>query len=452
MKSIRARLIGGYVLVVTLTVLVVLAVGGWLLDRNIVRGIDMLNAAEFQEIHDRVKAAVTAGAEADLIQIVREHAELDEPLYCFQIRKIGGRVLFRSPNMGKEIFLPNALTAPHETVSIAHLGTMRVSQFTEGLYEVQIGSSMGNRRQLFHAYTHVALVLLAIAFFMSLSLGYSLSRYVLAPIRRIERTASRITADNLNERIPVGPAEDELAGLARLLNQMLERLEYSFGRLWRFAADASHELKTPLSLIRLQSEKLLLHSNLTPGQQEALQQQMESVDRLNSVIEKLLFISKSEFGAVRLNLREQSTTELIDAFAEDAEVLCEDAKVCFVTRENAGIAATFDAVLLRQVLLNLLNNALHVLDPGGKILLSSAKQHNAWVVSLEDSGPGLPEEKLEEIFEPFVRMEKGEQHRSGAGLGLAICRSIIELHHGKIHAENRKGTQGLRVVFQIPIS
>lgn len=453
MRSIRARLIGGYVLVVTLTLLVALMVGRYLLDRNIVRGIDLLNTAEFQEIHDRVQIAVAAGSEAALLKEVAEHATLDEPLYYFQIRRIGGSVVFRSPNMNKAAFNPNPPGIPHVTVAIPHMGEVRISQFTEGPYQVQIGTPMGNPKQLSRSFGQMTLVLLGIAIFLSLFFGYWLTRIALEPLRRIQQTASRITAENLGERIPVGKVEDEIADLARFLNQMFDRLEYSFGRIWRFAADASHELKTPLAVIRLQSEKLLLHGNLTASQQEALQQQMESIQRLHSVIEKLLFISKSEFGAIRLNLRQQNTRELIDAFSEDAEVLCEDASVRFEVLENKEITATCDAALLRQVLLNLLNNALNVLRPGGTITLSSSMAHNRWIVAMEDTGPGLPDDQLQKVFEPFVRLEpEGESLNGvGAGLGLAICRSVLDLHHGTIHAENRNSSQGLRVILDLPL-
>jgi len=437
--------------VVTLTVLIALLVGRWLLDRDIVRGIDLLNAAEFQEIHNRVEAVT--GSQSAFLKAVEAHADLDEPLYFFQIRKTGGEIVFRSPNLKKASFAPNPPHIRHCTVSIQHLGMVRVSQFTEGPYDVQIGASLGNPEHLFRAYSQVALILLGMALVLSLFFGYWLSRLALDPIRRIQQTASRITADNLNERIPVGEGKDEVADLAQLLNQMFDRLEYSFGRLWRFSADASHELKTPLSLIRLQSEKLLLHSNLSTNQQEAVQQQMESIDRLHSVIEKLLFISKSEFGAILLNLRQQNTQELINAFAEDAHVLCEDAGVRFEVIENEEVTATFDTALLRQTLLNLLNNALNVLNSGGVITLSSSREPNRWILDMEDTGPGLPEDKLQEVFEPFYRLERDGECRNGAGsgLGLAICRSILDLHHGKIHAENRVSATGLKVTLELPL-
>lgn len=463
MRSIRARLIGGYLLVVAITLLVALMLGRWLLDRNIVVGIDLLNQSEFQEIHDRAGASAKLEMEAVFLRTVKEHAGLDDPLYYFQIRNGQGKVLFRSDNMGKAVFEPNPAGVQNCSCVVPRLGTVRISQFSEGPYQVQIGSSLANHNRLFTAYSKVAVVLMATALVLSLFFGYWLSRLALDPIRKIQQTASRITADNLSERIPVGVEGDEVADLTKLLNQMFDRLEYSFGRLMRFSADASHELKTPLSLVRLQSEKLLLNDNLTPGQQDALHQQLESIGRLHSVIEKLLFISKSEFGAVRLNLRSQNTRELINAFAEDAVVLCEDAEIRFEVDSNDPISATFDSVLLRQVLLNLVNNALHVSQPGAAIRLFSSRDNTHWRVVIEDAGPGMPQEKLLEVFEPFVRLERNGEHRpgngsgngngtvAGTGLGLAICRSIIELHKGRIYAQNRTGGAGLKVTFELPL-
>lgn len=454
MRSIGARLIAGYVVVVTITLVVALLVGRLLLDRNLLRGIDLLNAAEFQEILDRTEEAASAGSERTLLRQIKAHAELDDALYYFQVRDPSGKIIFRSANLKKATFPPNPEGIQNQTMTLDRLGPVRVSQFEHGPYRTQIGTSLANREQLFKSFSKIALILVGIALVLSFFFGYGLSRVALDPIRRIQQTASRITADNLSERIPVGKAKDEVSDLTRLLNQMFDRLEYSFGRLWRFAADASHELKTPLALIRLQSEKLLLHGNLAPKQMEAVQQQMDSINRLHSVIEKLLFISKSEFGAVRLNLKSQSTRELISAFSEDAQVLCEDAGVRFEVVENPEFELTFDSALLRQVLLNLLNNALQVLGPGGVITLASSRKNSHWHLSVSDNGPGLPEDKLQEIFEPFFRMDRDGLSRAGAGagLGLAICRSIIDLHRGKIYASNRSEGTGLCVTVQLPCS
>jgi signal transduction histidine kinase len=294
--------------------------------------------------------------------------------------------------------------------------------------------------------------MLGVVIVLSIFFGYRLSRLALDPVRRIQQTARRISAENLGERISADPGKDEIADLSRLLNEMFDRLEVSFGQLWRFAADASHELKTPLSLIKLQSEKLLLQGSLSAPQQEAVQQQLESISRLDSIIEKLLFLAKSEVGAITLNLKRQSTMALLNSVIEDAQALCDEARVDCQSGEMQDCQANFDATLLRQVILNLLTNALNVTPPGGQIRISSIAVDGHWRVVIEDTGPGLPADRIEDVFQPFVRVAHagaGDAPK-GTGLGLAICRSIIDLHKGTIRAENR--SPGLRVLFEINLA
>ena len=290
----------------------------------------------------------------------------------------------------------------------------------------------------------------------SIFFGHRLSRLALDPIRRIQQTAQRINANNLSARISTTGGNDEVADLGILLNQMFGRLEGSFQRLSRFAGDASHELKTPLSLIRLQSERLLLHGNLGPGQQEVIQQQLESINRLNSVIDSLLFLAKSEVGAIRPNVARHHTVDFIDLFREDAQALCEDQGIVFEVVRNEPATASFDATLIRQVLLNLVTNALRITPARGRISLASWQQDGRWTVTVEDLGPGLPANQLERVFEPFARVDPPSEGQpfndTGTGLGLAICRGVLEVHHGKIHAENRRSGPGLRVSFELPVA
>jgi signal transduction histidine kinase len=412
----------------------------------------LLNAAEFQEIVDRVEKNHHMMPDAEVLDRITAHSKIDAPLYFFQLRNQSGNVVFRSANMSEAVLPENPRDKPNWTSDVASLRTVRIGEFGLGSMKLQIAASLQGVRRSLLSYFQVSLAMLGVVAVFSVFFGYWLSRLALDPVRRIQLTARRISAENLSERITVDSSKDEIADLARLLNQMFDRLEISFERLWRFAADASHELKTPLVLIRLQSEKLLLHGQLSPGQSEAVQQQLESITRLDSVIEKLLFLARSEVGGINLNLRRQQTNELIDAVAEDARALCEDAKVRFVLLKAENFTATFDAVLLRQVLLNLVTNALHVTPPDGRISLSSRRIRDRWQVIVEDNGPGIPETRIRDVFEPFVRMhqEAVGDEPSGTGLGLTICRSILDLHHGSIFAENCP-VSGLRVIFEIPI-
>jgi signal transduction histidine kinase len=284
---------------------------------------------------------------------------------------------------------------------------------------------------------------------VSVVIGVALSRVALRPVRLIRETAKRIGSDNLSERIPVGAVRDEISELARLLNQMFDRLEYSFNQIRRFTAEASHELKTPLSLVRLQAEKLLMGGELKPAQEEALQMQLEEVARLSRIIEELLFLSRAEARAITFALKPQDPVKFLQVFAQDARVLAEHHGRQFALACAGTGTVSFEENRIRQVLLNLLANALDASPPGSLITLSSSVGDGIWRVTVADQGPGVPAEQRERIFERFVRLDNrsGDQ---GSGLGLAICRSIIELHDGRIRAESGADGRGLRVIFEIP--
>jgi signal transduction histidine kinase len=453
MKSLGSRLTYWYVLVVSVTVIIILVIGRWVLERELIKGMDLLNDAEYREIVDRVKDKTRPLPDDEVIKRVAAHSKIDAPLYFFQLWNANGEVVFRSANMGDAVLPANPKGQTNWSWTVPLLENVRAGEFPLGTMHLQIAASLRDARRLFRSFFQVSLGLLGVAAVLSIFFGYRLSRLALDPVRQIQRTAQRIGAENLSERIPVGGGTDEISDLSRLLNQMFDRLEISFGRLWRFAAEASHELKTPLSLIRLQSEKLLLRGELSESQQEAIQQQLESIARLDAVIEKLLFLARSEVGAVKLNIRPHKVQELIEAVTEDARALCEEAGVDLEISQAPDVEMSFDLVLLRQVLLNLIANALNATPVGGLVTLSSMVMEGVLRVTVEDTGPGLPANRMKDVFEPFVRIPQATQREitAGTGLGLAICRSILDLHQGTISAENRTPAPGLRIVFEIAV-
>jgi two-component system heavy metal sensor histidine kinase CusS len=172
-------------------------------------------------------------------------------------------------------------------------------------------------------------------------------------------TANRIRSDNLSERISVPEVHDEMSDLARLLNQMFDRLESSFLQIRRFTADASHELKMPLSLIRLHAEKMLVNGELLPAHREAVQIQLEEIARLNRIIDELLFLARADANALKLELKAQSPAPLLQAFAQDASVLAEHHGRQFTWEHRGEGGVALEPKWMRQVLLNLLTNAIH---------------------------------------------------------------------------------------------
>lgn len=457
-RSLTFRLSWQFAVLLTLSTVIVLAAGGWMLDRQAVRGIELMHEIEGEEISELLGVDASLTPE-EIGRRIREDADSDAALYFIQVHNEAGVVLFRSANLGGAMLPDLSQREPHWTTQLPKVGEVRVSEFYSGPWHVQVASPLEPVNRLLRDYAQVSALLIMGVVLAGMALGYGFSRVTLRPVRMIEETARRIGADNLRERIPVPAARDELAGLSTLLNQMFDRLEASFEQVRRFTADASHELKTPLALIRLNADRLRARVAHDPEASAGLADLLEEIGRMNRIIESLLFIAKAESGTMRLEMKEQAVAEWLEPFAEDARVLAEDRGVRFeLVRNDAGVMRV-EPALMRQLLLNLVGNALNVSAAGGLVTLESVHTERGWWFIVADEGPGLAEEKLGKIFERFVRFEPAAGAADGAtgvprgqGLGLAICRSIVELHGGTIRAENRTdGRSGLRVVVELRI-
>ncbi|MEO6873578.1 MAG: ATP-binding protein [Opitutaceae bacterium] len=425
--------------------------GYYLLNSHLVRSLDLLNAAEFAQIKSVIGTDYGELTPAQIDLRMRRTAEVASVFFYVEIHEKEHGVLFSSSNLaghrlpdvpGKRVF--NAM---------AHgIGELRVGEFILGPMDVMIGTSYAQVGTVMEGYTETSLILVCLMLVVSVITGLALSRAAMRPVRMIQETANHIRSDNLSERIPVGEVQDEISNLARLLNEMFDRLELSFNQIRRFTAEASHELKTPLSLVRLHAEKLLVEGGLTPVQEESVQMQLEEMARLNKIIDELLFLSRAEAHAVRLDFRREDPAEFLKLFEQDARALAEHRGMVFSAATEGRGLVDFDPKWLRQVLLNLLQNALNVSPPGGRVSLTSVFTMDAWRVALEDQGCGVPPAQRERIFERFLRLETSvARETKGSGLGLAISRSIIGLHRGIIRAEAGYGGVGLRVIFELPL-
>ncbi|CAM3039987.1 ATP-binding protein [Rariglobus hedericola] len=447
------RLMVRFSALVTVTTVIVLLAGGLLLEREMLRSMEGMHEVEADEVFEVLRDHPGLKGD-DLAGRIDTKLGSDAALYFIQIHDDRGAILYRSENLGDAVMpdLSRMEENEHVLAELPGVGGVRLSEFREGEWHVQIASRLKPVHRILTNYAKVSALLVLGTAVASLGLGYAFSRFTLRPVRAIELTARRISADNLRERIPVLAVRDELADLAMLLNQMFDRLEGSFEQVKRFTADASHELKTPLALIRLNAERLRTRLAGDPEAVAGLEDLLEEITRMNRIIESLLFIAKAESGALLLDLKEHDVRALLAPFVEDARVLAEDRGVRFeLARDDAG-SLRLEPALLRQLLLNLVANALNVSPAGGLVTLESVQTEHGWWFIVTDEGPGLPAAQLEKIFERFVRFEPatGENRARGHGLGLAICRSIAELHDGEIRAENRTdGRSGLRVVVAL---
>jgi signal transduction histidine kinase len=448
MKSIGTKLATLYALSATLTLAGAFAIGYVLLEHRLVHGLDLLNQAEFEQISARLGDQLGAMTPQEIDQRIRQTTEYASVLFYVNLHDKVTRDLFYSSNLNRQL-IPDVPGKHIYDAVVPEIGELRVSEFTLHGLDVTVGTPLKPIRSELRIYFEVCLVLLIVAIFVSVAIGMALSRVVLTPLRAISTTARRIRDDNLGERIPVADVHDELSELARLLNHTFDRLESSFSRIRRFAADASHELKTPLSLLRLHAEKLVTDGHLEIDHEEVILVMLDELVHLNRLIDQLLFLSRVEAKALSLRVVPHDPERFLKLFEQDARVLAEHQGKRFVLLHSGNREVAFQGDLLRQVLLNLLSNAIAASPSGGVVTLRSEFVRDWWRVSIEDDGPGVSAEQRERMFEPFVRLGRGKDAEPGTGLGLAISRTIIDLHRGRIYACEGPDGKGLKVTFEL---
>ncbi|MEJ1973459.1 MAG: HAMP domain-containing sensor histidine kinase [Lacunisphaera sp.] len=213
-------------------------------------------------------------------------------------------------------------------------------------------------------------------------------------------------------------------------------------------------MRTPLTLIRLNAERLRAQVADDAEATGLVDNMFEAIGQMNRLIEGLLFLAKAEGGVLPLARESYDTAAFIQSIAEDAAVLAEDRGLHFTLEHNDAGTVSFDPHLMRQLLFNLVSNAVAVVPPGGAFTLSSRRSGERWRIVLRDEGPGLPEDQLEHVFERFIQLPRkmaSEIEGSGHGLGLAISRGIARLHGGEIRATNRSDRRGLVMTVELPV-
>ena len=275
-----------------------------------------------------------------------------------------------------------------------------------------------------------------------------LTGMALHPVREIAEAAERIHARALHQRIREPLVRDEIGKLAAILNRMFERLEKSFAQSSRFSADASHELKTPLTLLRAEIEAALKRK---PADAALLENLLEQTQRISGITEKLLLLTRADAGQLKPEKISFDLSGLCTDLIEDAEILAEARGIRVEGEIAPGLEIKGDVLLLRQALLNLLDNAIkyNVSDGCVRMILRSETQGVA--VEISNTGPGIPPEDAPRVFERFYRTDLSRSSETGGnGLGLSICREIILAHGGQIRFENlREGWTSF--VLHLPI-
>jgi two-component system OmpR family sensor kinase len=265
-----------------------------------------------------------------------------------------------------------------------------------------------------------------------------LARRALEPVGRMTREAGAIGIDRIDERIDVPPTSDEVQRLALTLNEMLDRLEDGVEDKRRFVADASHELRTPLAVMQAELDVDLRATDLTPEARTALESVREEVARMTSIVDDLLTLARVDAGSLELLRTPVDLAELAGGVADKSDVLARTKHVR-IDHDGSHADVLGDHDRLEQVLTNLVSNAIRHAPDGGSVQLHTWTRNGAAGCSVTDDGPGVAPEIADHVFDRFVRGDPARASGAGSGLGLSICREIVEAHGGRIWVDMGPG-------------
>lgn len=282
--------------------------------------------------------------------------------------------------------------------------------------------------------------------------GYFLVRRALRPVEEIAQKAQQITQHNLSERLPVARTGDEIERLSLSLNLMIGRLEDAIQNSKRFVADASHELRTPLTVLRGELENLTQDPRLDAAARDSIGSMLEEVERLTHIVEGLVALSRLDAGDTKTKWEQFDLAELAATTADQMNLLAEDKGISVQCNSKPNVLVEGDRARLKQVVVNLLDNAIKYTPGGGSIQLNVTSQNGHAILDVADSGIGIPPEAVPHVFERFFRVDKARSRdEGGAGLGLSIVKSICTAHGAEVQVESAVG-KGSRFRIKLPLA
>jgi len=262
--------------------------------------------------------------------------------------------------------------------------------------------------------------------------GYTLARRALLPVERMTERARSITAERLSDRLVVENPDDEMGRMATVFNETLGRLESSFEQMRQFTADVSHELRTPLTAIRSVGEVGVREHRDEGAYRGIIGSMLEEADRLASLVDRLLTLSRAETGQAKLSLDVFDLSELAEEVAGHLDVLAEERRQSIAVERSGTPQAYADRVVVRQAVINLVDNAIKFSPLDGRILIRVAEDGDAATLDVVDSGPGVDTGVRDRIFDRFYRAANVPAGASGAGLGLSIARGAVAANGGSL--------------------
>lgn len=317
------------------------------------------------------------------------------------------------------------VTAPSGAWRLGMLGTADTT-LVIGLNYDRLHAELNRMRNAFLLALPVALFIVGLG-------GWLVAGRALRPMRAIADTAERVTARGLDQRIPVANEAPEIARVIRVLNRMMDRLAASFRQATRFSADASHELKTPLTVMQGELENALQSAAPGSPEQQLFSNLLEETQRLKTITRRLLLLAQADAGQLKFTFETVDLTAELETMIEDARVLAADLGLTFDTQVTSQLSLEGDRALLHTAIFNLLTNAIRHNEPQGKLSLTLTATGGQIVLNVCNTGPGIPAAEQSRVFDRFYRADATRDRQAdGLGLGLSLAREIVRGHGGEI--------------------
>jgi heavy metal sensor kinase len=450
-SSIRFRLTAWYAGLLTLVYVLFGALLMQRVESYLEENVLDTQARRARQIASTLVTPLAPSAETTLVAEVKALYSPELSDRFIRITRADGSVLYRSGEPSDHSFIPADVPPAPATftqearrkqplpdgravlVAVVHAGS-------DARYTVEVGVSTASIAALLRQLLWLTTLGLPVMVVVAVSGGYLLVKRTLAPVARIASKAELITHHNLAERLPVARTGDELERLAISLNHMISRLDDAFQQSKRFAADASHELRTPLTVLRSELESLAHNPLAASDPYERLGSLLQPVERLSKTVERLFALSRLDAGEAQTEWIAIDLGELVASTADQMSLLAADKRITVTCEAEERVMVTGDRSRLKQIVVNLLDNAIKYTPAGGAVHLRVTVAEGRAVLTVEDSGIGIPAEALPHVFERFYRVDATRSDATGgAGLGLAIVKTICDAHGAAVRVASALG-------------
>ena len=345
-----------------------------------------------------------------------------------EVRGRDGEILYMSSNLTVPV-LKDGIEEFHIREIAGR--PVRIGVFRDNELTLHVGADLKDIEQLGWEIARSQVIVIPAVLLLIAAGSWWLGSIALTPIEQIRRAAERITAERLDERIPSQGPADEIGGLIDVLNATFERLQGSFEQAARFSADASHQLKTPITILRAGIDEILDKEGLSPEQRDRVADLLQQTRRLTSVAENLLLLSRADTGRLALRRTSFELRKLLEGSLEDVRILGGASNLKVESRLPETLPMMGDRDMISLTLQNLVENAVKYNRPSGEILVSAEETGDGVQICVGNSGPGIPAERAPHIFERFYRV-RGDEQTPGHGLGLSIARELARAHGGDL--------------------